>query len=271
MRNGTFVPPDVETWINVVPESEQLPVHRLDTITLELANLRASLNSLVKPSIQSSLSDYRMTRISELVDEAISIDTQLYDWTDSLPSSWVPIRITRDNYIKPTLQLYHDYCDTYITFFLASVWNKLRLTIIEARIVILTCLSVQPQDDPSITIQQQYYIKSIQQLADDICASIPFYLGDRMKPGRAGDGNVTYPCAPGRPQVTDHYQGGPTMGGWGILQPLGQLAKMPIRLRDGQRGWIAGQMARTARIYNIALPMPPGTPTGTSPGQKAKG
>jgi hypothetical protein len=45
------------------------------------------------------------------------------------------------------------------------------------------------------------------------------------------------------------------MGGWSLLIPLGMLAKMPIPLRQGQKQWLAEQMARTARIYNIPMDM----------------
>jgi len=158
------------------------------------------------------------------------------------------------------LQLYQDYCDIYATLFLSSIWNKLRISQIQVNITMLLCLAELPPT-PSNLANQNTCRQTIQQLADDICASVPFFLGDRLKPGRTGDGCVQYPRAPGRPPVKDHYHTGPTMGGWSLLLPLGTLAKMKIPLRDGQRRWIAGQMARTARVYNIPN-FPSGPPKG---------
>jgi len=188
----------------------------------------------------------------------MDIDRRLYNWSQSIPDSWVPTRIFRDESMSPGLQLYQDYCDVYLTLFLTSIWNKLRISQIQVKLLILSCLAGLPPT-PSILANQDVCRQIIQQLADDICASVPFFLGDRVKPGRTGDGCVQYPCVPGRPPVKDHYHTGPTMGGWSLLLPLGTLTKMNIQLRDGQRGWIAGQMARTARIYSITT-FPSGPP-----------
>jgi hypothetical protein len=245
-RTYSTVPPDVETWADYVPVAEQIPAFRFDTINMRIANLRASLPNF----IYSPPSNSRTFEIQKAIMEGIEIDKRLCEWSKNLPESWTPIRITREHGISPTLQLYQDYCDVYKGMFLASTWNKLRLSQIEVKHIFLTCLSQQPQTPRNIG-HQEVYEQEIQTLADDICASIPFYLGDRMKPGRTGDADVNYPQAPGRPPVMDHYQTGPAMGGLAIIQPLGSLVKMNIKLRSGQRQWLAGQMARTARIYNI--------------------
>lgn len=91
----------------------------------------------------------------------------------------------------------------------------------------------------------------IQQLADDICASIPFTLGDKIKPGAMGDRRVQYPHAPGQEVPAGHYQMAPAMGGFWLLGPLQMLMGLKIGLRDGQKQWIGGQLRRIAHIYNI--------------------
>ena len=190
----------------------------------------------------------------------MDVDMRFYKWSQSVPENWDPIRITRDGNMSPGLQLYQDYCDVYSTVFLSTLWNKLRISQIQVKSIMLSCLAKLPPT-PSNLADQDICRQAIQQLADDICAGVPFYLGDRIKAGRTGDGCVTYPCVPGRPPIKDHYHTGPTMGGWSLLLPLVTLTKMRIPLRNGQRGWIAGQMARTARIYNIAN-FPSGPPKG---------
>jgi len=199
---------------------------------------------------QSRSTPLRSNQILDIYKEAMDIDSRFYSWSQSIPDSWVPIRVFRDDDMSPGLQFYQDYCDIYSTLFLTSIWNKLRISQIEVNLTMLSCLSELPPTT-SNSENQDVCRQIIQQLADDICASVPFYLGDRMKPGRTGDGCVQYPRAPGRLPVKDHYHTGPTMGGWSLLLPLGKLLKMKIPLREGQRGWIAGQMARTTRIYNI--------------------
>lgn len=247
-RTHSMVPKDVEAWADLVPESHQLPVFRFDSVNLKLANLRAFVATL-----NNSPNKNKNSYTQQILREAAEVDQLFYNWANTLPESWFPVRITRDQRISPSLQLYQEHCDVYKSLFLASTWNKLRLSQIEVQSIIVNCLNQEPAT-PSNLARLEMSEQNIQQLADDICASVPFCLGDRMKPGRTGDPGVKYPRVPGRPSVMDHYQTGPAMGGWALLQPLGQLMKMKITLREGQKGWLAGQIARTARIYNIAMP-----------------
>ncbi|KAG9240231.1 hypothetical protein BJ878DRAFT_546471 [Calycina marina] len=255
LRNAVSVPIDVQGWGNIVSENEQIPVFRLDGINLELANLQASALSAIRYQ-----HPHRSNQLMELNREAIDIERQLFKWSQSIPAIWDPIRIYRHQGVAPGLQLYQDHCDTYQTLFLSTLWNRLRSSYIDVKNIMLLCLAELP---PALTnlATQNACRESIQQIADDICAGVPFFLGDRIKPGRTGDGDVQYPWAPGRTPVKDHYQTGPTMGGWALLIPLGTLMEKDIPLREGQRKWIAGQMARTAKIYNIA-----GFPTGPPKG-----
>lgn len=233
-----------------MPESEKIPGIRLDSINLDLANLKATATSLLKtPS-----SELRDSQLQWLIKEASDIDRRLSQWPDSIPDTWLPIRVTIKDNLSPTLQLYQDYCDVYSTFFMCSLWNKMRLSQIKVRSVVLTLLDNQPPSFANNS-RREGCLNGIQQLADDICASVPYYIGDRMRPGRAGEPGINYPRVPGRPPIIDHYQTGPTMGGWSLLIPLGMLAKMEIQFRQGQKQWLAGQMARTARIYNIPMDM----------------
>ena len=53
----------------------------------------------------------------------------------------------------------------------------------------------------------------IQHLVGDICACIPFHLGDRIKTGSIGDKKVAYPHAVGEEVRESHYQMAPVQGG----------------------------------------------------------
>jgi hypothetical protein len=182
----------------------------------------------------------------------------LNNWQEIVPAHWIPIRVSGERFIAPSIRaagLYQDYCDHYVNLFLLGLWNKVRMSQIETKNIIVSCLSELPSSssDPVYLSSAQ---SGIQTLIDDICASIPYYLGDRTEPGNQGD-PVHYPRAPSgvpgqlKPPIPDHYQTGPALGGWSLLAPLATLLRMKVGMRDGQRIWIAGQMARTARIYKI--------------------
>jgi hypothetical protein len=233
-------------WESILPESEKIPGVRLDSINLDLANLQATAFS----AINGPQTKYRDSLLARLVNEAMEIDKRFADWPETLPDSWHPHRLSGKDHIHPTLQLHQDYCDVYKTMFIASLWNKIRLAQIELRFTVLSLLDNLPYSVANHK-KQQSCRSGIQEFADDICASVPYYIGDRIKAGRAGEPGIHYPRIPGRPPIIDHYRSGPALGGWSLLAPLGTLMKMKVPLREGQRDWIAGQMARTARIYNI--------------------
>jgi len=248
MRSSTAIPNDIREWSELLPEAKALPGVTLDSINLDLANLRAATLAITRSPLHGDWTSY----INSLLSEAVVIDKRLSHWPDTIPDSWLPARVSADMDISPTLQLYQDHCDVYKSLFVASLWNKSRLSQIETHFTVLTLLSLLPST-PSNINKQRLCQSGVQQLADDICASVPYYIGNRMRPGKAGEPGIHYPRVPGRPPIMDHYKTGPALGGWALMIPLSTVLRMQMRLREGQREWIAGQMARTARIYNLNM------------------
>lgn len=249
-RQATPLPCDVKKWGDVVDDAKQIPGVRLDTINLDLAGLRSSAFEILNlPAVDRK---NRASEIKEILATALYIDRRLDHWYEVIPESWIPIRVSGDKCIAPSIRaagLYQPHCDIYASLFLLSLLNKFRLSQINVKDTIDMCLSEQPST--SNLAYRQSVQSSIQQIVDDICASVPYYLGDRVEPGDRGDPRVQYPRAPGKPPIPDHYQTGPAQGGWSLLGPLGTLLRMKIKIREGQRIWIAMQMARTAKIYKI--------------------
>ena len=245
-------------WSELFDDAAQIPGVRLDSINLDLANLRSSAAHILHFPESDLFS--RASQTQHILSGAINIDRRLREWRESIPKSWTPTRVFGDQYIPPSVQragLYQQHCDVYPSLFLVIIWNKYRQSLAEATRMIISCLDANPS---SVNLAQQEACRnSIQRLVDDTCASIPYFLGDRTEPGNPGDPFVKYPQAPGRPPVKDHYQSGPTMGGWSILGPIASVLKMDIKIREGQRQWLAGQMARTARVYRIGK-LPPQKP-----------
>jgi hypothetical protein len=109
----------------------------------------------------------------------------LNNWQEIVPAHWIPIRVSGEKFISPSIRaagLYQDYCDHYVNLFLLGLWNKVRMSQIETKNIIVSCLSELPSSssDPVYLSSAQ---SGIQTLIDDICASIPYYLGDRTEPG----------------------------------------------------------------------------------------
>jgi len=81
-------------------------------------------------------------------------------------------------------------------------------------------LRLSPNDSNSLA----HSTTMIQILADEICASIPFILGDRVEPGSIGDENVQYPYLEGESVPKSHYWMAPAVGGFNLSMGLAGLS-----------------------------------------------
>ncbi|KAE9369974.1 hypothetical protein N431DRAFT_414338 [Stipitochalara longipes BDJ] len=239
---------DPEEWSNI-PQYTALPANSsLDGINLNLARLQATISQEIATGSNNLTVDTQGT-----LQAARSIDRQLIEWSGTLPLSWLAIRVAGEDCIPPSTRqagLYQSHCHVYKSIQIAYLWNRQRISRIRAQKIMLAQLSLQ---EPSLfnSTSQGSCQNIIQQLADDVCATVPFYLGDRSKPGSIGDRNVKYPHARGAPISEAHYQMAPASGGYQLLGALGTLLSLDIKLRDGQKQWIGGQMMRLSKIYNL--------------------
>ena len=178
-----------------------------------------------------------------LLSKAKEVDTSLALWPDIIPSSWLP-RVVSSQIVPPSVRdagLYDKYCHTYPDVSVATTWNDWRA----ARLKVLALIArYQPED---------LITASIQRLADDICASVPFLLGDRLEITPMYLTRNVYPGAEGQPLPKGHHQNAAAFGGWYILTPLRETTKVATYLREGQLNWVLGQMKRLARIYGVIL------------------
>lgn len=215
---------------------------------MEIANLQAMMPSkaLMNPKLQTQ-------KLQHIIDQAIMIERSLASWYSSLPLAWYPVRVsTNESFPESiiTAGVYKQLCDVYPSISIAGTFNKYRFSLLRLKLVILNCLSQQPKTLTTLR-KQADLMNNIQILADDVCASVPFHLGDRTEPGWLGDKSVHYPCVPGQELPEGQHQMAQGMGGWQLLEPLKGLLIIGVKLRTGQREWIGGQMMRIANIYNF--------------------
>ena len=167
----------------------------------------------------------------------------LATWPDSVPQDWFPKRVPRKMVPQTVADagLYGDGCDVYSDVLVCCAWNDWRST----RLKLLSLIAKYEPDEETLA--------SIQRLADEICSSFPFLLGDRKTPAPLFAANVTYPCLEGQTVPTAHYQTAAGYGGWYMLEPLRQTIEIGAYLREGQLPWIRLQGSRLANIYDVTV------------------
>ena len=128
--------------------------------------------------------------------------------------------------------LYQYHCDIYPSISIASIWNKYRLSRLTAQSIILSCLSHCPSYATMIARAPHPCQNAIQLLADDICASVPFHLGDRIKPGRIGDRDVKYPREEGKEVSEEQFSNGTSLRWVQFARSVGKC--------DGNADYVCG-------------------------------
>lgn len=94
---------------------------------------------------------------------------------------------------------------------------------------------------------------TIQKLVDDICGTVPFYLGTKTRPGVDDTPDVEYPYTTSKPSKgLRRAQAG--SGGYNLIEPHHEPLKLVLSfqaLRAGQKEWVLGQLARIDRLYGL--------------------
>lgn len=246
LSNTEPVPLNVSTWADRTQDVPKTPGFRFDDLNLEVANLQALASRLSSDTTAQDLP------VLGILRKATELDQRLLAWTSTVPDDWVPTRFSGPECILQSVRdagLYQDHCDIYKTIFIANIFISHCCSRIKLQLTILACLKHLKSDNldtASVTA-----LEITQELADTVCASIPYFLGDRMMTGRIDDKTVQYPHIAGLLVPDDHYVGAAALGGWFLAARLSELLSPRVPLRIGQRQWIEGQMQRIVKIYAI--------------------
>lgn len=221
------------------------PATVLDRMCADVANLLAAADQILANIINCTRDETDTeSRETELVLQAEAVDAQLASWPDMLSINWTPIRILTKTIPQEVVDagVYGNSCDVYSDIVICSTWNDWR----HARLKVLALVARLGDND-----SRARAVTSIQQLADDICASVPFSLGSRVKPTAMYAGDTTYPSAEGQAVSQAHQQRAAAVGGWSLFLPLKETLHAANNLRRGQREWVLEQLRRLATVYNI--------------------
>jgi hypothetical protein len=291
---------DPEVW----EDQDEMPVNpaiNLDRLVAELANLQVqesntftTISSPGTPFSVSSMSSSDPSTVQSLFNAALDLDTRLSVWPSQVPDSWHPVAVSSPDLVHPSIfeaGVYGDTCDAYYSLHVTVIYNQYRCARLAVlKIILKCCIAMGNEFMGGFKQTIDYARREIQALADDICASAPFYLGNRTKPGMIDDiDGIYYPQMPmikdenaaNNPEMFQHAlelarerhaRLAAALGGHFLIatflviihtvQDPELIAAIgePV-LRKGQLKWITEQFDRLRVIYNIpkvtrALPSP---------------
>jgi hypothetical protein len=246
LSNAEPVPENLSTWADMTPDVPKTPEFRFDDLNVEVANLQALASGFESETTVQGLS------VLGILEKATELDQRLLAWASTVPGDWVPSRVSGPECIPQSVHdagLYQEHCDIYKSIFIAYTFNSYCCSRIKLQLTILACL--KHLNSGNFDIASVTALEITQELADTICASIPYQLGDRMTTGRIDDKNVQYPHMAGLSVTDAHYAGAAAFGGWLLATRLSELLSPRVPLRVGQRHWIGSQMQRIMKIYAV--------------------
>jgi hypothetical protein len=201
---------------------DELLSTELGDIMIRLANFRAAMAT--KGSFGSR----------QCVLILLQMDRDLEKWHLALPSSWMPeihACIPRDSFYAV---FYHKYQG----FSIASAWNEYRIARCLVNDLLLSYLdssrSANQACDPSVSLKQcDEAQETVRKLCTDICASVPYFLGQL---------NQNDPPRPG-------------VGAHEVMWALFVCARMPC-VHEEQRVWVILQLDKIGHEMAVRQALP---------------
>lgn len=230
--------------------------NRQTAIRAELASFRVEVQKVLASPHPST------GALENVIQRGMHVDSQFLAWTHDLPSNWAWEHGTRMP-LAPGQDIesfvYDGRMDVYDDLWVACIWNCYRFSRIILNKVIMECIDCLDagSSDPTLAARRHSRVLICQEMADDICGSVPFHLGTRDdNHGFEDSPLVEFPLVDGIRVPSQHRRLAAALGGWFLVEPFYgplQTCLSVERLREGQKEWVGGQLGRISRIYNVKL------------------
>lgn len=168
----------VPSWLQKGEEFGELGFAlELDVCMVDTAELRFQCSALSSMGPVESNLGSEVLRLQTLIDRAQNLDQNLVLWAENLPmGNWhISCTVQNDEYPEKD-EIFDTTVHVYPTVGHAAMWNRyraLRLTINDMMLRIISCLPCSLD----LTIERKNVKWRVQQLAEELCASIPYILG----------------------------------------------------------------------------------------------
>ncbi|KAL9584742.1 MAG: hypothetical protein Q9212_001932 [Teloschistes hypoglaucus] len=250
------------------PTNFENAASRLTSLSALLTDLMAFANPILRNYHATPSED----QLLQILDYASDVEAQVSTWPDYVPDEWgYKPSHTFDELPshESKLYVYNRRCDLYQDIWVANTWNSYRSTQLMIQYLILQSLAyLNPDHSSPLGRRIATAIARVQELCDDICASVPFNLGNKTFGGPSDRKDVRYPDDGTNKPSEEYRKSAAGLGGRFLLDPL-KMAKKAICLREGQSEWIGRQIERIQRIYMLRKPVEAGV--DEMPGPKCPG
>ena len=259
VRQGRALPSTALDWLHtrVIPALPNSPSCHLDVIGVSVARLQQAFSDF-----HSADSDILS---AQLLDDISAVEYQLDLWLEVVPQHWCPRRLQAGESSEGRLYMYHDACDIYPSVQPVTIWNAWR-------IYRLIMCSIKAQLGMSQHDQQRNN-HQVKHLVNEICHSVPFYLGNLNYPILLlliDDATLIFPSYHDLPQTShefreyqasdhyvskaDHVRHLALQGPFHIMNLLMHLAGLIAgndTVPPEQKKWVSMQLLRSLYLLRV--------------------
>ncbi|KAL8816988.1 MAG: hypothetical protein Q9223_004096 [Gallowayella weberi] len=220
------------------------PATSLDFIQRDSANLLAKAADYGSPASADS-SDNNIH--ADIFLQAKALEARFSAWAEEVPAEWLPFSVPRHLIPHEVIDagVLGDHCDIYSHTSVCATWNSWRVTRIRVLGLLADCERIESKQD---------VVLQIQGLGDDILASLPFMLGNKIEPSEMHDTDFVYPSIPGQDVPASHYQSAAAYGGLSLWVPMIAMLNYKQYMRVDQLRFSSQQFARLGRLYDVRNP-----------------
>ncbi|KAF2835070.1 hypothetical protein M501DRAFT_989255 [Patellaria atrata CBS 101060] len=228
--------PSPNGW-RLVDDLEENAANRLTLISMSLPKIRTKAHTLLgQPKTDSTLAS-----VLELIELAQKVDRDLDDWFRNVPPSWGhrTISVCHNTAAEDIAQAeeWPGPIHTYEDIFIASIVNDHRVGRICCQSVLVAAAAwLAPKAAVTADPMGQAASYQVQQLVDDICASVPFHMKYHYQADAL---------------LSNHDQGAAeAMGAYLLVWPLYVCLNVPT-LEERQRLWLRGRMTFVGKEFGL--------------------
>ena len=231
------LPDESQEWLNRL---EPGPSTYLAQCIYKISRIRAAAPELLVGDLTQQPTQQHLV---QLLHQGISMDVELQSWSDSISEPYRYKELSIANAPRqPTsnlLPMQPSNVHVYHDIWAASLWNHYRFARIRLLEILVDCesrldfienLEMRLQES---SISLKNWNEAIIKMVDDICASVPFLMGDIDVQGNLNGGS-----------------GGIALGGYYLLWPL-HVASSARTIGADQKAWIKGRLRHLGTVMGI--------------------
>lgn len=200
---------DIASWDDV-DQSDLTHADRLTIVSEQLVVLK-------RMAAAAAPSSTPLSQVLATAHFALAVDRQLLAWFEACPPDWRPAPAV--NATPARLKAWGAWrtrVDVLPDIFVSSLLNQARGYRVSAQTIIAQCL--EHASTPFARVAMSTHpSQTVQMLVDDICATVPFAVGDRYCESQR-DMDIVYPHAHGVPTPTEHKESAYKSGGWFLVR-----------------------------------------------------